>query len=808
MTDGPVGANFSKNFSKGATCFPAGVCMASTWNEELLQKVGAGIAEDVLGEGRNVILGPCINIHRTPLSGRNFESFSEDPYLAARMAVPYVKGVQSRHVIACPKHFACNNFEWHRMYIDVKVDDRTLHEIYLPAFKAAVQEGGAWSIMGAYNRLNGPYCCSSKVLLTDILKNEWGFKGIAMSDWGAVHSTMDTALSGLDLEMGGTTFMATPLLEAVKKGEVAKEIVDDKVRRILRVTMLSGIFDTPWEPRNDAKELYKQPEPAGVFGKSMYGNPMHQDKALLDSPANRAIALAVAREGMVLLKNDGHVLPFDRKSIRSLAVIGPNAALAQVGGGGSAEVKPTYAVSPLEGILKRAGDKVQVRYAQGCDFDQRYNIPLLPGFCLTPPDAKPGEHGLRGEYFTNRNLEGRPVLVRKDDLIFAHWNDNPPSAELDRGNFSVRWTGKLTPPNTGKFKLYPLPHGAFYANEQGDGVRVYLDGKLIIDDWSPVRFGPKAAVVNLDASKPSDLRYEYRCAGPGRHPIAILGWIRYDEDPIKEAARVAKSCDAAVVVVGYNQYYEGENNDRGSMHLPGDQDALIQAVRKANKNTVVVLYNGSPVLMNEWLGGVPAILEAWYPGQEGGAALADILFGDVNPSGKLTVTFGKAREDYPDYANYPGDGKTVNYAEGSYVGYRHFEKKGIKPVFPFGHGLSYTSFKYSDLKIDASQGSADGAVKVELSVANTGSCEGDEVVQLYVHDVVSSLDRPLKELKSFRKVHLEAGQTKKVTMSLDKSAFSFYDPAQKQWVAEPGDFELLIGSSSTDIRLRGKQTLR
>ncbi len=795
---------FAKHFGQGATAFPTGITLAASWDVDLLRQVGRAIARETRAEGRNVILGPCVNIHRTPFGGRNFESFSEDPYLAARLAVAYIRGVQSQSVVACVKHFACNNQEWYRMTTDTVVSERALREIYLPAFRAAVQEGGALFVMAAYNQLNGQYACENKRLLTDLLKHEWGFSGAVISDWGAVRSTLPSARAGLDLEMGGTSFLGEPLLKAVRDGDIAESLVDDKVRRLLRVLMVSGIFDEPWRPRLTAEELYCRPSEPGEFARSMYDLPTRFDNDPLDGPAHRALALRAAREGMVLLKNDSHILPLDAAAVRSIALIGPNAAWGNRGGGGSSEVTPSDVTTPLEAILKKVGDRVDVRYELGSTFDRRYYIPHVRPHRLLPPPNVDGEQGLLGEYFDNPHLSGEPVHTRRDDQVFFHWGANPPAEGVPAHGWSARWTGRIRPPKSGKYRLYLFHHGAFYANEQGDGARLFVNGQRVIDDWEPETCRVPSAIVALDADAPADIRLEYHDAGPGKQAIMILGWLPWLDDPIARAAQCARECDVAVLCLGDNQYYGGENNDRGDLRLPGDQEALIEAVTAANPRTVVALYNGSPLLMEEWIERPSAVIECFYPNQEGGTALADILFGDVNPSGKLPVTFGRRREDYPDVGNYPGDGKSVVYAEGIYVGYRHFDRQSISPRFPFGHGLSYTTFAYDDLQIASLKDGADSVATVSCRVSNRGNCLGQEVVQLYLHDRESSLDRPEQELKGFQKVRLAAGESATVTFTIRLEDLSYYDPATSAWTREPGVWEVRVASSSRETRLRGE----
>ena len=759
MTDGPLGPN-----GKGrATNYSACINMAATWDTDLMHRVAVSMGQETRVLGYNMLLGPCINIARVPQGGRTFESFGEDPYLMSRMAAAYINSVQSQRVIACAKHFAVNNQEWNRGVVDVHVDERTLREIYFPAFKAAVQSG-VGSIMAAYNRFRGAYCCSNKYLLTDVLKNDWGFDGFVVSDWGGVHNTVQTANSGLDLEMPDGKFLGDSLLHAIQRGQVEEKIVDDKVRRILRVMFRTGLFD----------ESVKD-----------YGG-------LADTPQQRALALEVARKSIVLLKNENHVLPLDRKKIASLAVIGPNADDARMYGGGSGYLNAHYAVSPLQGMREKVGDDVTVTFVKGGRL-KRQSLPPVESELLSPPDAGPGEHGLLGEYFNNRELQGEPVLRRIDPQVDFSWGEGSPAPGIvNDDKFSARWTGTLTAPGSGVYELGVM---------SDNGCRLYLDGKLLIDSWIVDKASSlRSAYVELEEGQRYNIRVEFfenigTCE-------AHLGLAYYGQgDEIEQAAAAAKKADAAIICAGLRETLEGEGNDRESLALPEDQVKLIKAVAEANPRTIVVLNNATPILLNDWLDDVPALIEAFYPGQEGGHALADILFGDVNPSGKLPLTFPKRWQDCPAYGTYPGPKDSVTYREGIFVGYRWFDKKDIEPLFPFGHGLSYTRFEYSDLRITPDRMTPADTAAVECTVKNTGAMAGEEVVQLYVQDVAASVEREVKALKGFQRITLKPGESKEVSFRLDKKALSFYDVKNRRWLAEPGYFKVLIGRSSRDIRL-------
>jgi|YelNatPaOPRAMG01_1025707.scaffolds.fasta_scaffold00095_25 beta-glucosidase len=759
MTDGPLGPN-----RKGrGTNFSATIAMAATFDDSLVRRVGEAIGRETYTLGFDILLAPCINIARVPHGGRTFEGFGEDPYLVKRMAVAYIRGVQSQKVLCCTKHFAANNQEWNRFDVDARVDERALREIYFPAFKAAV-DAGTGAIMTAYNRLNGFYCSENKYLLTDVLKGEWGFRGIVMSDWGAVHSTVPTALAGLDLEMPTGKYFGE-LGRAVREGQVPIQVIDDKVSRILSAIIRLGLLD--------------REHPEG-------------DTTTVDTTGHAALALEVARKAIVLLKNEGNFLPLDPTRIRSLAVIGPNGNVARLYGGGSGVQRPFYAISPLEGIRRRLGEAVDVRFAPGVVF-KRKELPTVPASWLIPARGGPGQHGLLGEYFADRDLRGQPVVTRVDSVIDFDWHDRAPAPGVPDDSFSVRWTGKLVPQESGTFE---------FGARTDNGCRLYLNGKLLIDWWKDSAPNQtKSVYVALERGREYDLRLEmyenqgWATAHLGIAPARIEG-------ALEEAVALARSSDVVVLCVGLWEDLEGEAHDRENLELPEDQVKLIRAVTEANRHTVVVLNNATPVLMTGWIERVPAILEAWYPGQEGGRALAEILFGDVNPSGKLPLTFPKRWEDSPVYGTYPGVREYAEYAEGIFVGYRGFDARGVEPLFPFGHGLSYTSFRYSDLELTPLEAGPGDTVRVRFSITNVGNRAGSEVAQLYVRDVEASVPRPPKELKGFCRVSLLPGETARVTLALPIAELAFYDVERRKWVVEPGRFEVLVGASSRDIRLR------
>ncbi len=620
MTDGPNGVGaLGTFFRKKTTYFPAAICRCATWNPKLSEEFGVAIAEEVRGAKKHMILAPGINILRTPLGGRTFEYQTEDPYLNAATAVAVVKGGQSQRIAVCVKHYACNNQDINRFKVSVEVSERALREIYLPGFEATVKEADAWSLMACYNKVNGIYGCESKDLLTDRLRDEWGFRGFVVSDWFAtrlVTSTEACVNAGLNLEMPNLLNMGRmnkrKMLKALKSGKFSEDTLNENVRRMLRVMFLTGLFDK------------EETLPPGS----------------ISTPEHIAVARRIAEEGMVLLKNDNGLLPLDIDKIKKIAVLGPNAKKKHAFGGGSSMVRTKYEVTPLQGLEKKCEGKIEI---------------------------------------------------------------------------------------------------------------------------------------------------------------------------VKDAAEA----DVALLIMGlrHKKHQDAENSDREELELPVEQIELITNTAEVNKNLVVVLVSGSPIAMNGWIENVPAIVEAWYAGMESGTVLADVLFGDINPSGKLPITFPKKLKDSPAHKSertYPGEKKRnekgkieekVYYEEGIFVGYRHFDKNDIEPLFPFGHGLSYTSFKYENLKISPTQMKANDSCTITVDIVNEGDRSGAEVAQLYVQDVECSVERPPKELKGFAKVNLEPGDKKTVKFELKKQDLSFYDETAGSWVAEKGTFKVLIGSSSRDIRL-------
>ena len=773
VTDGPHGVRASQKeagrISGATTFFPPGVSMAASWNPALVEQVGAALGEETRAMGCDVLLGPCINIVRDPRAGRNFESMTEDPHLAGRIGAAYVKGVQSQNIGASVKHFACNNYEFERGRASSNVDERTLREIYLPAFETVVKEARPWTLMCSYNRINGVYACENRHLLREILKDEWGFAGLVVSDWGANHSTVDSLAGGLDLEMPGPAkYYGRLLTDAVYEWRIEEAVVDDSARRILRTLLMAG----KWKSA-------ALPAPGTV-----------------NTPGHQQVARALAEESITLLKNDGNLLPLDAAKMKTLAVIGPNAAVA-VSGAGSSRVEGPYRVSPLEGLKAALGQKVKVEYEPGCD--NHTDIPTVPPDWIQTPEGQPG---LRGEYFNNVNWEGQPDLVRTDGQLELWGFGSGPADNISNNHFSARWTGRLTAPESGQY--------AFKLTSSGR-CRVTWDGAVLFENVGAAVMNLEGAmavaetVKELTAGETHEIKVEF-AQHPGQefahYRLALGRWYRPGEDQrLARAVALARRADTVVLCVGMAEGYESEGFDRPNMDLPGAQNELIGAVVKANPRTVVVLFTGVAVTM-PWLDAVPALVEAYYPGQENGNALANILLGAVNPSGKLPVTFAKRLEDNPSYlcSAYPG-AREVTFGEGVFVGYRGFDQRAVEPLFPFGFGLSYTTFAFNNIRVP-STAKAGGTVTVQVTVQNTGGRAGQEVVQVYVHDRQASVPRPPRELKAFAKVALLPGAGQTLSFGLDARAFAFYDAHRREWMVEPGEFEIQIGSSSRHIHAR------
>ncbi len=751
MKDGPAGVG---NGATGVTAFPAPITVAASWDAALMERYGAAMGEEQRGKGVNVHLAPMMNLVRVPRAGRNFEGYGEDPYLAARMAEAAVRGIQSNGIIAVAKHYIGNEQEILRGSISSEIDMRTLHEIYLPPFQAAA-EAGVGAIMCAYNRVNGVYACENPITQNDILKGELGFSGWIMSDWGATHSTVESILGGLDMEMPGGVFFGKSIQGMVENGRISMEQLDRMALRILTTMFRLGLFDRP---------------------------PVGWPSANVRSEAHTALARAAAAQGMVLLKNDDGILPLDGNRIRSIAVFGAAAEVSPiVVGVGSAYVNPPYVISPLQGIIERARNAVKVRY-----FDVSLQIGRpIPAERFQTPD---GQTGLLAEYFDNPDLAGTARASRiEPTAVDFSWEAIAPTPGLPPKNWSARWSGVLTPPVTGMYNL---------ALSCAAKCRLYVNDELVLDAWQGDAERPMLTRMRLVSHKAYPFRVEY--SQPDETGDVHLTWYTPEANPLRDARAIAAQADVTIVVAGVNST---EGSDRQGLNVP--EEDMIRAVASANPQTIVVVYGPAQVLM-PWVDDVKAILLGWIPGQEAGHALADVLFGDVNPSGRLPVTFAVDEADYPANAPemYPGDGQRVLYAEGLRVGYRHFDSRSIAPLFPFGHGLSYTAFTYSNLRVEPQQIGADGAGRVKVDVANSGPRAGAEVVQLYL-GFPAEAGEPPRQLKGFQKLTLQPGAMQTVTFTLTPAEFSIWSAGLEDWVAVPGTYQVMVGSSSRDIRLRG-----
>lgn len=774
MSDGPIGVRSNSGFP--STVYAAGIGLAATWNPALAEQVGARIGKDARARGIHFMLGPGVNIYRQPINGRNFEYFGEDPFLSSAMAVGYIDGMQSEGVSATIKHFVGNNSEYLRHDSDTIIDERTLREIYLPAFEAAVKRAHVGAIMDSYNFTNGEHMTQNGYFNNDIVRKQWGFDGVMMSDWVATYDGVAAANGGLDLEMPrGAHMNAETLLPAIKDGRVQEATIGDKITHVLQTAERFGWLDRDQTDLSVSK--YSQP--------------------------NDQVALDAARESIVLLKNQGSLLPLDKNSIKTVLVVGPDAYPAEAVGGGSAHAAAFAPVSIVEGIGRFLGASAQIYYERG--------VPRMRDLARDTEfttEAHGGQPGVRVEYFANADLAGSPkstaVLPHINEAglgwetLISNLNDlidqlsAPGKVELSR-----RWTGYYSAAASGRYEIALQGHG------EGNGNRVFLDDKLVIDNWKFARAMQPHVTLELSAGPHKIIVEDWR---RGRVGGTLRLGIAEQSRLVSEAAKtLAAKADAVVLAAGFDQESEGEGCDR-TFDLPFGQEELVREMAKANPKTIVAVTSGGNVDPGDWLDRIPAYLELWYPGQEGGTALAEILFGAVDPSGHLPATFERHREDNPTFASYypEGDSNRVVYKEGVFVGYRGYEHNHVKPLFPFGYGLSYTRFKYANLSVTRASTSDTGALyAVSFDLTNTGARAGAEVAQVYVSDDHSKIPRPEKELKGFAKVALQPGETRHVSVNLDARAFAYFDPEAERWHITPGTFEILVGSSVDDVELKG-----
>lgn len=770
MSDGPLGV---RTWGP-STAYAAGISLAASWDKALARQIGISLGRDARARGVNFLLGPAVDIYREPMNGRNMEYFGEDPYLAARMAVNYIEGVQSRDVVATIKHYALNNQEYDRHNENSIVDERTLHEIYLPAFEAAVKQARVGAVMDSYNLIDGEHATQNKMLDTSILKDWWGFRGILMSDWGATYDGIAAANAGLDLEMPSAKYMnPQTLLPAIREGKVSVATIDDKVRRILRVAIRFGFL------KNHQTDL----------------------QIPLFNQQSNEVALKSAEEGLVLLKNEGHLLPLDPHKVHSIAVIGPDAYPAVPGGGGSSEVTafaPKSFMIALSNTIAAMGGGRKVYWSRGVkDVEAIFSgSDLVSSRFSTDPQ---GTHaGLKQEVFANSSFSGSPYETSTVPHV-DYWRGRF-GKRLQRPDSAVRWSGYYTPRKSGaqRFVAVGLNHDTF---------RLYVNGKLVLQETEHGGMAPLSADVDLPAGKPAAVRFDYVPQTQMVH--ASLGVLPADEMLEPNVKQIAAQADFVVLSVGFGPRTESEGFDR-TFHLPFGQVDLIKAVTAANPHTIVVVTSGGSVATSAWLSRTPALIEDWYGGQAAGTALAQVLFGRVNPSGKLPISWERRQQDNPCFKNYyeqPGT-RNIVYREGIFLGYRYYDQSKTKPLFPFGFGLSYTSFRFSNLQVSPEQTSPEGPITVSLNVTNTGDVAGAEVAEVYVGDPSARVRRPVKELKGFERVVLNPGETKHVSISLDRRALAYWDVNSHGWKVDPGKFMIYAGDSSGNVPLKAAFVVR
>jgi beta-glucosidase len=792
MTDGPAGIRIPYQRVNGgrATQLPAPIALAASFDPTAASEQGDVLGAEAFLTGHNVLLGPTLDLARDPLAGRTFEGFGEDPLLAARLAAPFIQAIQKHPVIADAKHYVAYGQETDRFTVDAELDERALRELYLRPYQAAVADAQVGSVMCGFNRVNGAFACEDRHLLTDVLKGELGFQGYVLSDWASIHGTVLAATAGLDQELAFEKYFGHSLLGAVQRGEVARDVVDDKARRILRSMFRLGLMDQPVQP-----------------------GPLAEAD---DSDRSEQIA----EQGVVLLQNRDGLLPLSAGALRSIAVIGADADTAAAQGGGAARVEPTSSVTPLDGLRQRAGPGVDVRFAPGGDPVSPAHLlpgpPAIPSSVLTPEGFDDGTRGLRAQYWLNPSFAGPAEVIRVDheaavSLGFFDYPSVDASSEpqlpesFALQKISARWNGTLTAPATGTY--------TFTLTDRGQGW-VWLDGALVIDHSGSHELDSRSATVQLAAGTKHDLRVDYVADAPSigvatdRGGDLKLGWQMPAGTVLsttREAVALAAASDVAVVVA---RDYGTEERDRLDLSLPSEQDALIAAVAAANPRTVVVLTTGQGTSM-PWLPAVSAVVQAWYPGQRQGDVVARVLFGDVNPSGKLPLTFPRSLDQTPVGAQPAPTqdqiGPVIAWSEGLLMGYRWYDAKGIAPLFPFGYGLSYTTFGYSGLEVAPATVDAAGrrTAQVSFTLANTGGRAGAEVAQVYVGPCPGEADPVPHRLAGFSKVALDPGASRRVTVALAPEAFERWDPAAHAWTSPACETPVFVGSSSRDFMLSG-----
>ena len=762
MSDGPNGVRGDGNSGKSSACFPCAISIGSSWNLNLINTLGEELASEAKLKDVDVLLGPTINIHRHPLGGRHFECFSEDPFLTGKIAIEYVKGVQSKNIAACLKHFVGNDTEFERYTVSSNIDERTLREIYLLPFEMAIKEANAKVVMSAYNKLNNIYCSSHENLLIEILKDEWGFDGYVVSDWGAARDTVENAIGGLDLEMPGPAkSWGKNLITAINDKAVPEDLINDKVKRILNVASFCKRFE----------------------------NPIRKPERDNDSKLKRKLLKDAAQEGMVLLKNDG-ILPL-KKDIKSIGIIGPNAEKAQIIGGGSATLVPYHESHPVSSFQNNFSEKTIVKSAKGC-----HTYRYLPEINKSLTE----ENGFLVEYFNvtdnSNDFISSKVLRGSKFWIFEGFAKDIIGTE-DRPDIFVKFSCTYVPDISGEhaFEIFAIGKS-----------KLLINNEEIIDNWTDPLPGdaffahgssPKRGASYLEKDKSYQIEIQYKFEG--NFPAIYIGCQPPDKiDLLDEALNIAKEVDEVILLVGTNSDWETEGNDRVDFNLPGEQNTLIEKVLEINPNAIIVLNTGSPVDM-PWVNKAKSILQSWYAGQEYGDALFEILTGLVNPSGKLPTTFPKHIKDTPAYSCYPGENLQMSYDEKLLIGYKWYDRKKIEPLFHFGHGLSYTNFEYSNLRISNSD---KNNFTCSFNIENVGDISGFEISQCYISFMNCDEDEPIKKLQGFDKTYINSGEIKKIEICLDSKSFSTWDIKNHQWEIKKGVFNILIGSSSNDIKLK------
>lgn len=739
-----------------STAYPCAIMLASAWNKDLAYEYGKAVAADCKARGVNILLGPGVNIYRAPMCGRNFEYMGEDPYLTAHTAAGYIKGLQDNGVMAVVKHFAANFQEYDRNYVSSDIDERTLHEIYFPAFKLAVQKAEVGAVMSSYNLLNGVWTTEDPWLLKNVLRNQWGFNGMVMSDWGSTHNCIPAVKGGMDLEMAGNEIQnEDDLRKYLDSGEISMSDIDQKVKHILRTLIAFGFFD-----RNQLDS----------------GIP-------LNNPASVKTSGDVSGDGIVLLKNQNNILPISRETMRNIAVVGNNALIC-VAGGGSSLVTPFSYVSYFDGLKKLGEEKgFNVTFIE--KYDHMQNVLYT--------SATSNENGLKGEYFNNKDLSGTAVATQTDKRIGYEWTMGSGVAGINKNDFSVRWTGELRPTESGTYD---------FIVSGDDGYRLFINNEKVIDEYKEGALRERKYTKVITAGQKYSIRLEYFQAGGGAS--IDFAWMKQGDD--NRFKNELDKADVIVAFIGHSSASEGEASDR-SFALPAHSENLIKEAQQSTTPIIAVVNAGGNVYMQDWEPALKGLIWGWYGGQEAGTAMAKVLLGDLNPSGKLPVTFEKRWEDNPVYNSYYDLNKRVKFTEGVFVGYRGYDKLNRVVQYPFGYGLSYTTFAISNLQANTLNEN-NNLFEISFNIKNTGSMAGAEVIQLYLNKQGGSpVERPLRELKNYEKIFLQPNEEKTVSMTLTKDDFSYYSVEAKKFVVDNGIYKIELGTSSRDIKLSTNTTV-